>query len=249
MKKFGFTLSEVIVALGIIGLVAAITAPMMEGVMPDSNKTKVLKYYKIISEINKEMLNDRGLYREQNTSTTDPLNPLTICRGFACTQAPTIDPYKGDSNYSGSTKYAYLLASKMQLAEDEEPVFSKGSLTFTTIDGVQVNISTMGLDPLADGPQGWKSFHNLTLDLDGEDGGCHYDKDDCKKPDQFRFTVQYNGRLKPEDALTNAYIKNPHKLNDRKKDFEAAKTDTAEYKFGFTMQAVDFDHLDRMDPQ
>ena len=35
MKKFGFTLSEVIVTLGVIGIVAAITSPLLTGIIPD----------------------------------------------------------------------------------------------------------------------------------------------------------------------------------------------------------------------
>ena len=48
MKKFGFTLAEVIVTLGIIGLLAAITAPLLGSLTPDQNKIKVLKAYKIL---------------------------------------------------------------------------------------------------------------------------------------------------------------------------------------------------------
>jgi len=47
MKKLGFTLSEIIVTLCIIGVVAAITAPLIENLVPDKNKMMVLKYYKM----------------------------------------------------------------------------------------------------------------------------------------------------------------------------------------------------------
>ena len=56
MNKKGFTLAEVLIALAIIGVTAAITAPMLSSLMPDKHKAMVLKYYKTITDINKDLL-------------------------------------------------------------------------------------------------------------------------------------------------------------------------------------------------
>ncbi len=55
MKKFGFTLMEVIIALGIVGVVAAISTPLLNNLIPDKDKIAVLKTYKIIGDINNEI--------------------------------------------------------------------------------------------------------------------------------------------------------------------------------------------------
>ena len=49
MKK-GFTLAELLITMGIIGVIAAILAPAIGNLMPDSNKGKVLKVYNALTK-------------------------------------------------------------------------------------------------------------------------------------------------------------------------------------------------------
>lgn len=65
MKKRGFTLMEVIVAVGIIGVVAAIATPLLNNLIPDKEKIAVLKAYKTICDINAEIQEDKTIW--QNT--------------------------------------------------------------------------------------------------------------------------------------------------------------------------------------
>ena len=46
MKKLGFTLTEVLLSMAIIGIVASITAPSLINVMPNKDKMQTLKYQK-----------------------------------------------------------------------------------------------------------------------------------------------------------------------------------------------------------
>lgn len=64
MKKSGFTLTEVLVALGIVGIVAAITVPALENLLPDKDKIEVLKTYKVIRDINEEIKNDKRVWSD-----------------------------------------------------------------------------------------------------------------------------------------------------------------------------------------
>ena len=41
MKKYGFSLSEILVALAVVGIVAAIITPMSSAILPDKNKVEV----------------------------------------------------------------------------------------------------------------------------------------------------------------------------------------------------------------
>ena len=63
MRKMGFTLSEVLIALTIIGVVAAISAPLVNNVIPDKNKAIVLKAHKTISDINSEILDPDNKFK------------------------------------------------------------------------------------------------------------------------------------------------------------------------------------------
>ena len=77
MIKKGFTLAEVVVTLGVVGVVTAITAPSLINLMPDKNKVQVLKVYKLINDANIEFLNDPGFYTSNGT-----------CLGFDCEEPP-----------------------------------------------------------------------------------------------------------------------------------------------------------------
>ena len=61
LRKFGFTLAEVLITLGIIGIVAALTIPFLVGHFQDIViKAKVKKSYSIVSEALQRAINDYG---------------------------------------------------------------------------------------------------------------------------------------------------------------------------------------------
>ena len=206
MKKIGFTLAEVLVALTIIGVLAAITAPMLDGIIPDKNKVKVLKAYKTIAHINEELLSDPSLYM--------PDNAASPCEGLACTDSPSDHRYLADDRAKDATKYGFLVSEKMNLSS-QIPDNLEGDLTFTTSDGIEWTIRYEGAND-----------HHITIDLDTDsNNNCTYDT--CAngtKPDRFEFTVLDNGTVRGRDRLTRAYLMNPNKLNDKKTDLAKAKT-------------------------
>lgn len=66
--------------------------------------------------------------------------------------------------------------------------------------------------------------YEITIDMDDSKTGCVYSSS-CKPKDvdTFKFILNNNGSIVPNDALTAAYIKNPFNINDRKADLESAK--------------------------
>ena len=195
MKK-GFTLAELLVTLGTIGVLAAITAPMITGLMPDKNKMMVIKAYKTLSDINQELLDDPSIYFSDGN-----------CVGFNCINKPYTDEYK-DVNIDFNTaigKYRGLLKLKMHTNNS-----SSTDYDFVTSDGIAWIIE-----------DGFK----VTIHDAEEEDACIYGDPGCSKPNGFKFSVNpASGKVTGEDNLTKAYLKNPHKLNDRKNDYlEASK--------------------------
>jgi len=73
MKKFGFTLSELVVAVSIIGVAAALFVPVAGKLVPDTKKASVLKYYVEINNAVHEFYNNEDLYQ-----------PNDECNGLSC---------------------------------------------------------------------------------------------------------------------------------------------------------------------
>lgn len=199
MKKYGFTLAEIVVSLGIVGILAAMTMPAIENAIPDSDKVKVIKAQKVIYDINQELLTDPGTYDSNGGS----------CLGLTCTGTPLAPPYN-TATYSGAVKYPRLLAAHLK---STDVVNGANSSTFNTLDGIYWTVNALN-----------GSNHSITIDLDGNGvgKGCSYNSSSCKKPDQFKFIVTPNGRLIGDDNLTKAYLANPLTFNEKRKDFAAA---------------------------
>ena len=214
MKKKGFTLAELLITMGIIGIVAAILAPSLGNLKPDSDKAKVLKVYNTISKINEEMLNDPSLYASDGN-----------CEGFECTDVPDNPEFHNVHIYTSRGKYKCLLIKHLDLAEDitDEELGNSwfGDTEITTRDGINMTINTINTTNNSEGTM-------ITIDTDSSANSknCFYNSSTCPKPDRFRLFVENDGSVVANDPLTKAYINNPKKMNDKKADYDTAKSDT-----------------------
>lgn len=204
MKKSGFTLAELLLVIGIIGVISAITVPMLGSVMPDKNKVKVLKTYKVINDITQELLNDPGIYE---------------CPKLSCAEASVRE---GFDHIKGKGKFSYYFTQKIDKTESYEGGSDESNFKthkFSTNDGTYWDIHVSNIDGSVE----------ILINVDGktaQDSGksCFYSST-CTKPNQFKFTVDDFGHVLGYDPLTRAYIANPDKLNDKKNDLETAKND------------------------
>ena len=230
MKKFGFTLAEVLLTMGIVGIVAAVSIPFLNQAMPDRNKAKVLKTYNTITKINQKLLNDPRLYPGSDECDVRQ-------NGFDCTASPVAWRDLVDERYHNNSlngviysstplgarkKYINLLAMNLEIPE--VPI----SMSMFAYGAESANFITK------DGLLWWIIYDNslesyrITIDTnaisaDNNPGPNHWFDNDHQNPDEFRFLVDKFGRVKGEDALTRAYLENPNKLNDKAHDFARAK--------------------------
>ena len=115
MKKLqqGFTLAELLIALGIVGVLAMITVPIINNMIDNATRDDLMqkKAEHMLDEALYDLITDSELYPDENV-------------GFADTNKVK---YKG-VEYEGATKLCGLLAAKMGGTECENS-------TFTTPDG------------------------------------------------------------------------------------------------------------------
>lgn len=76
MKRFAFTISEVLITLGIIGIVAAMTLPaLMQSWNDKASVTKVKKAYSLLNQAYLRSKEDNGPISEWNITTTKDIIP------------------------------------------------------------------------------------------------------------------------------------------------------------------------------
>ena len=201
MKKSGFTLSELIVALGVIAVISAFVIPAIMNVMPDKYKVRVLNYHTSIATTTEALLANKGLYAPQMTYNAETGRYKQTCSGLACTQASV------DGGYSGNSKYGNLLFKALDFDGSTHP---DGSVWTVTKSGEN---------------------HLISIDVDSKNSkNCYYKKNSCESPDTFRFKVNPLGKVEANDALTYAYLLNPENMNNRKEDLRVAKANAGKFK-------------------
>lgn len=215
MKKTGFTLAELLVTLGVVGVVAALVAPAVSNMIPDRDKMLLLKKYNEVAEINTVLLDNSQLYFTKNTGDRNNI----ACLGLGCTQQPVLAPYN-TPDYAGDKKYPNLLASMLGVKKEDVTFNSKGA-QFTTKDGTSYTVNFLTSQNASLAKHG---AAQLWISLKGEKDDLLLYQFNNKKPKAYQFIVKTDGSVLPSkaDPLGGAYLRNPMK-NNKKQDYQLAQ--------------------------
>ena len=226
MKKGGFTLAEILITLGLIAVLAAITMPLLGNITPDKKQVMVIKYQKVLADLAGEIASDPAL-------SWRPIGVQPYCIGLGCYEAAPVEADYNSPDFTGMYKFRDILWRKLDGSRESDEKH------FNTSDGVRIEFETKNptITLNVEGISSGSSYpHQLldgivTIDVDGEYEGenCVYSSS-CKKPDQFKFWINTYGKVSACDPLTAAYLKNSSKLNDKKKDLATASKDTYDYE-------------------
>lgn len=192
MNKKGFTLAEILVAVGIVAVLAALMASAFNSAKPDKTKTLYLKGYDALTTAVSTMTNDTRLYKN---------NYEVNGRSYIIDEVPLFD-FSAPSNTAitgsprGVLKFAKLLGI---ILNGEDFGCNESSCKFITKPG---NMA-------------WtvKPNQNKTLD-DAEPDEVEY----CNEialiinDSSFGFCVQANGDIQVLDNAGQTYINNRRSL-------------------------------------
>ena len=162
--------------------------------------------------------------------TYDPINNCIIipqydedgkqtCQGFECTGqilalGAWMDSSDVISNYEGAKKYRRLLESK--LVPDGSNVVTDTYSDIYLADGTKWIVTDAA-------PAGETFGADIVIDLKRNDtDACGIYSSSCKRPNKFSFHVDKFGKIVANDHLTQAYLDNSTKLNDKKADYAKA---------------------------
>lgn len=214
MFKKGFTLQELLITLGIIGIIAAVTVPSLSKMAPDKTKSMYMKAFNTMSRVTPEILEDESLFWSEYNG-----NELA-CSGLFC-GAPPIDYPKCDDDWSctGMTKFASIFATKVNVVSKQQ---SNNTVTFITNDGIVWEMKTVSTSA-SQLPGGTAYDIEVTINVKPDDSehNCIFSAN-CKKPQKFTFKISNDGEITPTDALGLVYSQNPIDMHSAKEDSELA---------------------------
>lgn len=204
-KQFAFSLAELLLCMMIIGIIVAVTTPVLSKFRPNKYKTMFRKAYEVTDRIVFELINDEELYK----STTGTLGfdntdyPATLPIGY------TVDDEQ-DETRQGKTKFCTLFRDKIQPSvihscDEESAANPYEKPAFATADGI---VWTMPITTFSN-----KNVWNyIYLDVNGTDKpncACENSSvcDTCKNPDRFRIGVRVDGKIFVPDPVARGYLK------------------------------------------
>jgi prepilin-type N-terminal cleavage/methylation domain-containing protein len=216
MKNKGYTLAEVLITIGIIGILAAVLLPLINKYKPDANMAMFIKTYDTIVTATNELVSNEQLYPIKNT---DEISTTALPTNYSSyplynTSAVTIN----GNTISGNSKYCNLLAlsfnttGSISCSDEYAEPHAPGDYTFAytpsfkMTNGVELDIRTYRDDYYAANPA-YKS--DIYIDIDGFSKGknCFYASKSCEQPDRFKLVVLANGQVHAADIKGDAYLK------------------------------------------
>ena len=218
MKKFrGFTLSELMVALAVIGILVAIVTPAIFKNRPNKNKMMVKKSFYIVEQVVSTMINDDNMYPDMRSNCgsnyTEETSGVTVTDdkkcywGFDDTRKVN---YEGE-DASGTDKFYKLFKNRINYKSEDST-----NHVFYTSDGVKWDLSGT--------INAWKSHKKkvgtfddsspeagkgiIKIDVNGNDAPnkrCASGVEDC---DQYNVEILANGKLRidPADVKALEYV-------------------------------------------
>ena len=210
-KRKGFTLTEMMIALAILGILTALVLPMINGNAPSRNRMMMKKAYYTIEDIVRSLINDEGYYSELGSDGStyvgfDNLENGAQCSGNSC---------------SGLHKFPALFSEQLNVDGDVSYGGAGSTIAyFTTSDGMQWTVSSelMSTPPaeITDiEPGNNQVVQTIVVDVNGnKKPNCIEGEGSCvnrssKGVDQFKVYVSKSGKVIPaygqswfEDAIS-----------------------------------------------
>ena len=205
MKKRGYTLAEALIAMGLVGVIAAIMLPMVNKMRPDATKAMFIKAYDSVVEATRAISSDTSIFAPSNDN-----NDIYLTCPLMNTDAITANMYY--MSYSGGNKkfcealgYALNAESVSSCTNDNGIEVTTFSKTFSTPNGMDFMVRTHRTIS----PSKYEYLTRLWVDVNGSDDGdnCWWGQTGCDEPDIFLINIYADGEVAAADAYGRTYLR------------------------------------------
>ena len=206
MKNKAFTLTELLIALAVIGILIAILLPVIFNIMPDQNALMAKRAYHAVQSVTSSLINNEACYPNLTQAPADEARE-GFDDGYGYADCVLWGMSDATSQYinteDANSKFLTLFTNKLDLAGNstEDTVVNVGSsteYTFTTKDKIIWTAQNMNLAHSNTNPS-----IELMIDVNGPD------KPNCKSPedsdgtncsskkdfDRFTVTIYADGKM------------------------------------------------------
>lgn len=218
MRKFkGFTLSELMIALAVVGILVAVVTPAIMKNRPNKNKMMIKKSYYLTEKIVSNMVNDEMLYPDKTEYCYDDAAANTTCYwGFDDTSKVNFEGEEyGGTGDDAKKKFYNLFKTNLNVKQVDDTNY-----TFKTADGISWNLKDTIDHTWASGKNKVGTFDDqtnaagictITIDVNGNaDPNCRQSDEGCSADDfdQYNIQILANGKLRidPDDTKAVEYV-------------------------------------------
>ena len=214
MKRNGFTLAELLIVLGITGVIAAVILPAINGLMPDKTKINYLKVYDELGKNIKALTADSTIFPIMLQYGDDDIDVSNI--PLLNNTKPLKSPYN-DDKYSGDKKLCNLIAFSVGVNDSCKETSYPETPSFTTSNGMQWWIrQTKREINTTESKASYQTDIYVDVDSSKKSSDCMYGEENCKNPDRFKFLLAADGTLVPADPVGLHYINSRKNLLKKK---------------------------------
>ena len=205
MKRNGFTLAELLIVLGITGVIAAVILPAINGLMPDKTKIMYLKVYDELGKNIKALCADTSIFPIILKNGNDDIDVSTI--PLLNNEQPLKSPFKDDNKFTGDKKLCNLIAFSMGVNDACRDTTYPETPSFTTANGMKwwISETKRDINP-AESKASYQTDIYVDVDSSKKSSDCMYGEENCKNPDRFKFLLAADGSLIPADPLGMKYV-------------------------------------------
>lgn len=216
MKKLkGFTLTELMVAMGVIGILVAVVTPAIMKTRPNKNKMMIKKSFYTAEQIVSTLINDERLYPDMkeicDRGVVEGEDPTKVYCAFGFDYDNSVK-YEGET-YAGNTKFTDLFVSRLNVKTED----ATNHIYYTT-DGIKWDLSqtigkwTKGKDRAGkfDDQTNAAGIGKITVDVNGDEApNCRESNENCSADDFDQYVIEILAtgkmRIDPADAKAVDY--------------------------------------------